>query len=304
MLPVLVTFFNRPGLLRGVLESIASSPDLEVFFASDGPRNLQDKVNLENCWELVDLYFPNTPATRKFMRGSNLGCRMAMIENIAWFFDLVPHGVVLEDDCLPNPIFFKVQNSFLQDSGLAKNFISISGSKIEIPGNVVSSFAAAPSIFPMVWGWGTWASAWKRYQPEILDAEEITAKVSKKLFPLKGQWMERVLFQETFNSRFREVNIGYIDTWDYALTATAWRENLFSLHMSTNSIINIGFNSQGTHTIFKAPNWVPTRFGNTSISGNSVGKWDLDRDIRIAKSVYRCDLKDFAKNKIKRVLIR
>lgn len=304
MLPVLVTFFNRPGLLRRVLESISNTPGVEVFFASDGPRNFEDRNNLEYCWELVDSYFPKTPVNRKLMRRTNLGCRRAMTENIAWFFDLVPYGVILEDDCLPNPTFFKLQNLFLQDLNIAKNFVSISGSKVNLFGEVHTPFTAHPSLFPMVWGWGTWAKTWDHYQPEILDAEEITARVAKKLFPLKNQWLERVFFESTFNSRFREVNIGYIDTWDYALTATAWRKNLFSLHLSANTIINIGFNSQGTHTVLNAPNWVPTEFGNISTSDKSVGDWDLSLDAQIAKTIYRCDLTDFTKNKIKKVLIR
>lgn len=304
MLPVLVTFFNRPSTLERVLEAIFEISDLEVFFAADGPRNLEDKLNLERCWELVDKYFPNTPPVRKFARNTNCGCRVAMTQNITWFFDLVPHGVILEDDCLPNANFFKVQQILLQDITVARNFISISGSRVVIPGQQISAFQVTPSVFPMVWGWGTWANTWKKYIPEILDASEITAQTSRKLFPNKSQWLERKLFQDTFNARFREVNVGYIDTWDYALTATAWRENLSSLHMSANSIINIGFGSLGTHTVLKAPNWVPTRFEEFETNGGIIGDWNLNRDTLIAKLVFNCTLTDFSKNQIKRVLIR
>ena len=205
---------------------------------------------------------------------------------------------------MPNINFFKVQESFLQDSSIAKKFISISGTKVAIPDQRSSAFQVAPSIFPMVWGWGTWANSWKKYVLEILDAKEITDQTSRKLFPKKSDWLERKLFQDTFNARFREVNIGYIDTWDYALTATAWRENLLSLHMAANSIINIGFNSQGTHTKQNAPKWVPVKFESFENSEVGVGDWDLDLDKLIAKQVFNCNLMDFSKNQIKKMLIR
>jgi len=304
MLPVLVTFFNRPSTLQRVLESISENDNLEVYFAADGPRNSEDKLNLEKCWSLVDEYFPNTAPTRKLTRSENCGCRMAMTENITWFFDLVPYGVILEDDCLPNSNFFKAQSSFLEDSSLADRFISISGSRVVMPGETTSPYQAIPSIFPMVWGWGTWANAWEKYRPEISDAEEITERTAKKLFPLKKQWLDRKLFQDTFNSRFREVNIGYINTWDYALTATAWRENLYSLNLSANSIINIGFDSQGTHTVLNAPSWVPVDFQETKTEEVSVGDWDLNFDVQVAKRVFKCDVMDFSKNQMKKVLIR
>ena len=304
MFPVLVTFFNRPSTFERVLASIAENDNLEVYFAADGPRNSEDIQNLQECWALVDKYFPKTPLARKFSRSVNRGCREAMIENITWFFESVPYGVILEDDCLPNANFFKEQLTFLEDQGLANKFISVSGSRVIVPGSNYSSFEATQSMFPMVWGWGTWATNWKKYQPDIPDAQEITRRAADKLFPLRGQWLEKELFKNTFNSRFREVNIGYINTWDYALTATAWRENMMALHLTVNSIVNIGFNSQGTHTVLNAPDWVPQKFEISESPVSSVGDWIPDLDRNIAKLVFNCGVPDFSKNQVKRLLLR
>ena len=304
MLPVLITFFNRPNTLRRVLESVSARQDLEVYFASDGPRNLEDRLNLDRCWELVDHYFPGTPNTRKLNRAANSGCRLAMTDNITWFFDLVDYGAILEDDCVPNSNFFKMQSYFLENSDYAKRFISISGSRVVIPGRESAHLKSTPSIFPMVWGWGTWANSWAKYELEITDAEEISEKISRKLFPSQRQWLKRRLFEDTFNSRFHEVNIGYINTWDYSLTATAWRENLPSIHLSSNSIINIGFNSQGTHTISTAPRWVPKMFESTEPNWSRVGDWDPSLDVEIARHVFNTGVIDFSKNRIKKLLLK
>ena len=304
MLPVLITFFNRPELLQEVLTQVKKNENIEVYFAADGPRNLQDQKNLDLCWELVDRYFPNTPNFRKLVHQENLGCRNAMVSNITWFFDLVPYGVILEDDCVPNSYFFEMQLKLLTDSFCAKNFISVSGTKITIGSELSMNFAAVPSIFPLVWGWGTWASTWGKYNPDIPDAKEIVETISRKLYPRKEDWWQRLFFQDTFKSRFREVNIGYIDTWDYSLTATSWRENLLSLHLSSNSVVNIGFNSKGTHTVTDAPNWVPLQYGKNREEQYAIGEWDRDVDKQIATEVFNCNIHDFSKNQMKKVLYR
>jgi hypothetical protein len=303
MLPVLITFFNRPASLDLVLAQVSKTKDIEIYFASDGPRNIQDHENLEACWGLVEKYFPKLPASRKLVRQRNRGCRIAMIENIAWFFDCVPYGVILEDDCLPNDHFFSMQTKFLSEQSYSKEFISISGTRVDIDTKTPSGCVAIPSIFPMVWGWGTWKESWDKYQPEITDSREIVEFVSRKLFPLREEWLKRKLFQDTFKSRFHEVNIGYIDTWDYALTATAWREDLKSLQLTANSIINIGFNSAGTHTVQEAPKWVPKKYGKVDSGVNAIGDWNRNLDARMAMQVFNCNISDYSKNQIKRILV-
>ena len=303
MLPVLITFFNRPATLDKVLAAVSKTEKLEIYFAADGPRNMKDQVNVEICWGLVEKYFPNLPSSRKLVRKENKGCRMAMIENITWFFDLVPHGVILEDDCLPNEYFFEMQSKLLSDYSYSKEFISVSGTSVNLAFKSPPGCVAIPSVFPMVWGWGTWKKSWDKYEPDITDSIEIVDSISQKIFPSREEWLKRKLFQDTFKSRFREVNIGYIDTWDYALTATAWRENLQSLHLAANSIINIGFEANGTHTVLEAPNWVPTEFGITNLNSNIIGEWNRNLDIQIATKVFNCNVIDYSKNQVKRVLI-
>ena len=93
--PVLITFFNRPENLNALFKAVAKRNDIDAFFAGDGPRNANENYLVDECWELVDKYFPNIPAAKKLKRSQNLGCKLAMIGNIDWFFSKNQFGLIL-----------------------------------------------------------------------------------------------------------------------------------------------------------------------------------------------------------------
>ena len=44
---------------------------------------------------------------KKVFNESNLGCRINMIRSINWVFENNDMAIILEDDCIPKPEFFK-----------------------------------------------------------------------------------------------------------------------------------------------------------------------------------------------------
>ena len=224
-IPVLVTFFNRPAILEELFYSIRSQNNIEVFFASDGARDKSDQENIDKCWALVEKYFKKVPESHKLFRTTNFGCKRAMIGNIDWFFEINPFGIILEDDCVPNPEFFRVIGSALGDISLNSKYISISGSDYFPSSSNANQSRFRESIFPQVWGWGSWAAKWRIYMPEIPDSGAIVSSASKKLYGSKFS-IQKKYFENVFNMRFEEIVKGKIDTWDYSLVASAWRNDL------------------------------------------------------------------------------
>jgi hypothetical protein len=297
-LPVLITFYNRPENLRELLTKLVDIEGLQLFFASDGPRNPRDSLEIEKCWGLINNFFPESPNRNKFRRGTNLGCKNAMIGNLDWFFSQNSLGVILEDDCYPHPEFFLQMSTVLRDSKLSK-YLTVSS------GNYLGEIFTAPrsSVFPMIWGWGTWAENWHLYQKEITEPTRVLEFPSNLMWPSSGR-LKRFYFKDTFRKRFSEVQSGDLDTWDYSLTATSWKHGRLNLHLGGNLVLNAGFNSQATHTTSHAPSWVPTKYLVCDLDLAGIETYVPQLDQVLAETVFNCTTNSVIKNSIKRILGR
>lgn len=296
--PVLITFFNRPDNLATLLSSIADRNDLDFYLASDGPRNQIDKNQIEQCWKLVDLYLPEVNVSKRLMRETNMGCKYAMKENIDWFFTKVNQGIILEDDCIPNSDFFLYTITALKNFESCEEIFGISGSDFIKSCSKEFETTFRLSIFPMVWGWATWASRWNQYQLEIPDAKVLTDNVANRLFGKKS-YLEKWYFRNVFRRRFYEVNNNIIDTWDYSLVASMWRNEQKFLQLNGNTIINIGFDTQATHTKGTPPGWVPKSFSNTISKDLNVADYTNLNDLWLVNNVFNCNPKEVVKNIVK-----
>lgn len=298
-IPVLVTFFNRPSHLEKLLISLKKFPNIELYFSSDGPRNKMDRNNLESCFELINKYFGSHPKNQFLSRDNNLGCKIGMKSNIDWFFDQVPFGIILEDDCIPNDNFINLTGKMLSENFKNPSYMSINGTNSF--SKVHSKSLFRETFFPMVWGWGTWAKQWDKYQLEIPDANAIVKSVSNKIFGSKFS-INKKYFENVFTTRFSEVEKGLIDTWDYSLTASAWRHGIKSLQFNYNSIINIGFDSAATHTINEKPKWVPIAFAEIFETKQEVQPVDYESELWTIRNVFGAGLKQSVKNQIKSIV--
>jgi hypothetical protein len=300
-IPVLITFFNRPAILEQLFRVISKRNDIEIYFACDGPRNEIDVTKIESCWKLVHQYFGNVPKFKKLERNTNLGCRIAMKQNIDWFFNLNEYGLILEDDCIPDDNFFKYLGQALVYFKNSQDIMCIAGTDYVPSRFNFSQGLYRESVFPMVWGWGTWASKWNHYELEISDHREVVARAADNLFGPR-QSLRKMYFENSFNMRFFEVNHGVIDTWDYSLLASVWRNGLKSLQINANLIINSGFTVEATHTSLAPPDWVPTDYRLPRSESFSLSEYDPGPDIWLIKNVYNCNLIDVLKNEVKKVI--
>ena len=105
--PILFVIFNRPDTTKRVFESIRKIRPAKFYIAADGPRPTKEgesKLCEETRNITEDIDWP-CEVHRKYSE-QNLGCKKGVSSAITWFFDNVEEGVILEDDCLPDPSFF------------------------------------------------------------------------------------------------------------------------------------------------------------------------------------------------------
>lgn len=241
--PILFLIFNRPETTSRVFETIRKYKPTELFIAADGPREnkLGEKERCEEARKITEkIDWPCK--VKRLYRKKNLGCKYAVSGAIDWFFSNVEEGIILEDDCLPNPTFFAFCEQMLTRYRNDINVMHITGDNYQDGvhrGESGSSYYF--SKYPHIWGWATWRRAWKKFNVEIRNWDSIGNGLLN--LNLEGIW-EKLYWNNIFNM----VSKGKIDTWDYQWTYACWLNRGKTITPNINLVKNIGFSIYSTHT--------------------------------------------------------
>lgn len=241
-IPVLFLVFNRPGLTRTVLEAIRQAQPRTVYIASDGPvkNATEDREKVEAVRKLI-LDGLRGFDVRTLFSEENLGCKTAVSSAISWFFEHEEMGIILEDDCLPDPSFFPYCEELLKRYRDDRRVMHIGGCNFQegIERGTASYYF---SRYNHIWGWASWRRAWHFYD------------VKMKGFPdFRRRGMLRKVFDNTRAMRYwlrilHSVYAGKVNTWDYQWTYAIWAENGLSIVPNVNLVSNLGFGKASTHT--------------------------------------------------------
>lgn len=241
--PILFLIFNRPDLTQQVFEQIRQASPEQLFIAADGPRadRLGEAALCAEARSIVDKVDWPCEAHTLF-RDQNLGCKMAVSGAITWFFEHVEEGIVLEDDCLPHPTFFRYCAELLNRFEDDERIMVISGNNFQ-EYKIKSRYSYYFSIYNHVWGWASWRRAWMHYDSQLTHWPQLR----------DNNWLSDI-FHESASVKywrriFNDVHAGLINnTWDYPWTYSCWVQNGLTILPSVNLVSNIGFDSRGTHT--------------------------------------------------------
>ena len=106
--PVVLIIFKRPDLTRRVIEAIARVKPRKLFVVADGPR--EDRPGEHEACEQARAVVETVGWDCEIVRNYsdvNLGCGRRPATGITWAFEHVEQAIVLEDDCIPVPSFFR-----------------------------------------------------------------------------------------------------------------------------------------------------------------------------------------------------
>ena len=114
--PLLLIAWRRPHTLRQVIDSIRAQAPTRLFVACDGPNpdrpGEADKVAATRS--VIEEEIDWSCQINRLYSDTNQGCRLGVSRAIAWFFDHVEEGIILEDDCVPHPDFFLYCTTLLE----------------------------------------------------------------------------------------------------------------------------------------------------------------------------------------------
>jgi hypothetical protein len=290
--PVLIIFFNRPDNLKQLLAVLSRADVSDLYFASDGPRDENDAILINAGWDLIKKTYPNLPLGRMLMREHNLGCRAAVSSAISWFFSKVEFGIIIEDDCIPNEEFFEVLTSGLLKHSSNLDVFSINATNPF--GNHKRLATPYLSIYPQIWGWASWANRWSLYKLDFLDGDEIVRSMISRSLRTQN-FIKRWKFRSIWSRILDLAGRGKIDTWDYSMLASMWRNQKYSIQLTGNYVKNIGFSQSATHTTIK-PFWAPEKYWRGKDRHNETLEPNENLDSWLTSKVYRCTFVSMAKN--------
>lgn len=236
--PVLFIVFNRPDTTARVFEAIRQARPARFFVAADGPRNEEENALTEAVRRITEAVDWPCEVHRDYAE-ENLGCKWRPYSAISWAFEKAEELIILEDDCLPHPDFFRFCSTMLERYRDENRVMHISGDCF-LPYRINASYYF--TRYTHVWGWATWKIAWQQMD---IDMKEWPALKSQG-FPFSYLHHKRAA--QYWTGCFDNVAEKVQSIWDYQWTYSVWKSSGFCIAPAVNLVSNIGFGMAATHT--------------------------------------------------------
>ena len=247
--PILFLIFNREDTTQRVFDAIRLQKPKYLFVAADGARkNKQGEA--EKCQRVREIIkqVDWDCELKTLFREENLGCKMAVSSAISWFFDNVEQGIIIEDDCLPDPSFFPFCEEILDKYKEDTRIGHISGNNF-LPDVIDKGYSYDFCSCSHIWGWATWRRVWKNYDVDFSFWEE---QKNKRNFLFRNKREE--IYFSSFIPDVINNNHG-INTWDTQYWFTLRVQNQLAVYPSVNLVTNIGLGDpNASHTTKKNKN--------------------------------------------------
>jgi hypothetical protein len=240
--PVALIIFNRPGLTKTVFEQIRKARPPKLFVIADGPRpgNTDDVMKCRAAREVIETIDWPCEVFRNYS-DENLGCGVRPSTGISWLFEHEEEAIILEDDCVPHPCFFRFCTELLERYRDDERIMHISGNNCAIECKGAGSYYF--SRIPHCWGWATWRRAWRHFDYEMKDLPEVLSR--NELAHIWPDNKARRLWEGIFTRMFP---VGQKHIWDYQWTFACLANGGLSITPNETLVSNIGFNADATHT--------------------------------------------------------
>jgi hypothetical protein len=239
--PVVLVLFNRSQTTAKVFQRIRQAAPKKLFLIADGPRTdrADDWEQCQAARAVVESVDWDCQVWRHYSE-INLGCGQRLPTGLDWVFSQVEAAIILEDDCVPHPTFFRFCDELLTRYWDDSRVASISGQNVQMSrSHLPQSYYF--SRYNHCWGWATWRRAWRYFDPALTLWAEAKDQLLHDILQdrqMVNYWSS--LFQDVYDGTITSV-------WDYQWTLACWLQNSLGIVSSTNLISNIGEGMDSTH---------------------------------------------------------
>lgn len=240
---VALLIFKRPDTTAKVFEAIRQVQPQKLLVIADAPR--EDRSGeAEQCAATRAIIERVDWECEVFKNYSevNLGCAKRVSSGLDWVFEIVDEAIIIEDDCIPHPSFFRFCQELLQRYRDDRRIMSIAGSNFQF-GRKVTDYSYYHSVYHDCWGWATWKRAWKHFDFEMKLWSELRETSFLQDHLLDANVAQ--YWQQKFDLAYESQR----DTWFYRWLYSCWVQSGIALVPDTNLVSNIGFGASATHTV-------------------------------------------------------
>ena len=231
---------RRPGATKRVIRVIKKNKFRKIYIVCDGWRNELEKSKVLEVRKIIDKSFKNTNV-KKIYFNYNVGMRNIAPIAFKKIFKSEKKIIVLEDDTLPHPSFFKFIDQLLIKYKSNNNISTISGLNFntKITKNLNEDYFFSKYTF--LWGWGTWKTRWTIYDNTLKKWEKYRdSKRFKVEFPNAEEYR---FWKKELNFLKNNQNKG---AWDFPLSFANYYHRRLAIVPKINLIKNIGYSDDPT----------------------------------------------------------
>ncbi|MBR1467654.1 MAG: hemolysin activation protein [Bacteroidaceae bacterium] len=241
--PVLITFFCRPDTLQKVFDSVREARPSTLLLWQDGPRanRADDMKNVQRCRDIVENIDWECKVYKNY-HDVNMGCDPSTYLAQKWAFEIVDKCIIMEDDRVPVPSFYKYCKELLDKYENDERISHICGT------NLLDNYEDCPyDYFFSPSGSTTWAS-WRRVAKDWDETysflhDEYSLACLKKI-------IGKDLFEVLIANAKRHSATGF-QWWESILGMSAMLHNRIVIIPKRNMVVDLGLTDDSTHATSK-----------------------------------------------------
>lgn len=238
---VLLIFFTRADVFEKCFEAVRAVKPRRLLLWQDGPReNRPDDIEkIEKCRKIAENIDWDCEV-HKCYNEKNYGCDPSTFYAHKWAFSIVDKLIVLEDDVVASPDFFRFCKELLDKYENDERIARICGM------NEIKNFKCEDSYFfskiGSVWGWATWkrvADTWDEDYSFLADENAMSL-------------MRNYRSGDKSYPHYEQVCLGHkaegVPHWETIQTYARYFNSQLNITPAKNLVKNIGLGEESTHS--------------------------------------------------------
>jgi len=237
--PVVIFLYRRPAHVNELLVRLQLVRPARIWLVADGPKDTTEKSLCEQARQAAQGGISWPCKIERFYADTNLGLKKRIETGLDQVFEREEEAIILEEDCHPTPNFFLFCEAMLKKYRNEPKVGAISGNCF-LPKKQLVATDYYFSRYVHIWGWSTWARAWKAYDRSRWAWPK---QGFRNLFPNAEKTEEAY-----WNRIFGRMASGELSTWDYSWISWFWMQGWVSITPAQNLVRNVGFGPDATNT--------------------------------------------------------
>lgn len=247
--PVVLIVYKRLETTKRVFQKIKSVKPHKLYLVADGPKTPKEI----NSSTLVRSYLEENIdwecKVTKIYSGTNLGLAKRVQTGLDEVFTMEESAIIIEDDTLPTSSFFLFCDELLLKYKNDKRIAHISGCNLH-PKAFMSNSSYCFSSIINIWGWATWARAWKHFDMQMPSWENKNKNQFLKKWCKSRSRETQKQTRKMFDLHCKNEEPW---AWSYQWIYCCWHQKGLSIMPSKNLVANIGFGRDATNTKSSTP---------------------------------------------------